>query len=211
VLFGFDETSINLALNDYVWGNTSIENAAYDVTSVLKNKGTENSKLYLVPSSVKVNDIARILREGYNVELLNQGFQNLIKQLDLDYLLIDTHPGLNEETLLSIAMSDIFILILRPDQQDYQGSAVTLDIAQKLEVPKMLLVVNKVPQTLDLVQLQEKVSEAYSTEVAGVLPHSDDLMILASNGIFALQYPEHELSLVLENITKRVISQKLGC
>jgi septum site-determining protein MinD len=205
VLFGFDETRINLALNDYIWGNTAIENTAYDVTSVLNNKGTEKSKLYLVPSSVKVNDIARVLREGYNVEMLNQGFQNLIEKLDLDYLLIDTHPGLNEETLLSIAMSDIFVLILRPDQQDYQGSAVTLDVAKRLEVPKMLLVVNKVPQSLNLVQLREKVREAYSTEVAGMLPHSEELMTLASNGIFALQYPEHELSLVLEEIATKVI------
>ena len=61
----------------------------------------------------------------------------------MDYLFIDTHPGLNEETLLSITISDVLVLILRPDQQDYQGTAVTIDVARKLEVPKLLLVVNK--------------------------------------------------------------------
>ncbi|HEY9629165.1 MAG TPA: MinD/ParA family protein [Coleofasciculaceae cyanobacterium] len=204
VLFGFDESSVDRSLNDYIWGQSSIEATAYDVTSVLKGRGTERSKLYLVPSSSKAVDIARVLREGYNVDLLTKGFQNLVKNLNLDYLLIDTHPGLNEETLLSIAVSDIFVLILRPDQQDYQGSAVTVDIARKLEVPELLLVVNKAPTVLDLVQLRQKVEETYSAEVAGVLPHSDDMMILASNGIFSFEYPDHSMTQILDAIAKRI-------
>ena len=39
---------------------------------------------------------------------------------------VDTHPGLNEETLLAIAVSDKLIVIMRPDQQDFEGSSVTL-------------------------------------------------------------------------------------
>jgi MinD-like ATPase involved in chromosome partitioning or flagellar assembly len=97
---------------------------------------SEEGGLYLIPSSIKAGEIARILREGYDVGRLNDGFQELLSSLDLDYLLIDTHPGLNEETLLSIAISDTLVVILRPDRQDYQGTAVTIDIARKLEVPK---------------------------------------------------------------------------
>jgi len=41
-----------------------------------------------------------------------------MSELKLDYLFLDTHPGLNEETLLSIAVSNILVLILRPDKQD---------------------------------------------------------------------------------------------
>lgn len=67
-----------------------------------------------------------MLREGYDVGLLNDGFQSLIEELNLDVLRIDTHPGLNEETLLSIAISDTLLIILRPDQQDYQGTSVTV-------------------------------------------------------------------------------------
>ncbi len=36
--------------------------------------------------------------------MLNDGFRDLGERLALDYLLIDTHPGVNEETLLSIAI-----------------------------------------------------------------------------------------------------------
>lgn len=38
----------------------------------------------------------------------------------LDYLFIDTHPSLNEETLLTITLTDVLLVVLRPDSQDYQ-------------------------------------------------------------------------------------------
>ena len=59
---------------------------------------------------------------------MHGAFRDLIAALSLDYLLIDTHPGLNEETLLSIAISDSLVIILRPDQQDFQGTSVTVDV-----------------------------------------------------------------------------------
>ena len=72
-----------------------------------------------------------------------------LTDLKLDVLMIDTHPGLNEETLLSIAISDVLVIIMRPDQQDYQGTGVTVEVARKLGVPAMYLVVNKVPQAFN--------------------------------------------------------------
>jgi septum site-determining protein MinD len=206
VLFGFDEDSIDRSLNDYLWGRRTISEVAYDVTSVLEGKGTERSKIYLVPSSVKAGEIARVLREGYDVGLLNEGFQDLVSDLKLDFLFIDTHPGLNEETLLSITISDVLVLILRPDSQDYQGTAVTVDVARKLEVPKLLMVVNKAPTVFDFAQLKQRVEETYGADVAGVLPHSDEMMILASSGLFTLKHPDNPLTKVIDSIARQVMS-----
>lgn len=205
VLFGFDENSIDHSLNDFLWGRLPIEKTVYDVTSVLEGQGTDRSKLFLLPSSTKASDIARVLREGYDVNLLNDGFQDLITKLDLDYLFIDTHPGLNEETLLSITISDILLLVLRPDQQDYQGTAVTVDVARKLEVPELYLVVNKAPTIFNFDQLRQKIQDVYDAPVVGVLPHSDEMMILASNGVFVLKYPDHELTQVVKGIVQYIL------
>jgi MinD-like ATPase involved in chromosome partitioning or flagellar assembly len=135
-----------------------------------------------------------VLREGYDVGLLNDGFRDLMKDLSLDFLVIDTHPGLNEETLLSIAISGALVIILRPDQQDYQGTAVTVDVARKLEVPNMMLVVNKVPQVFDTEDVKARVENSYKCPVAAVLPHSDEMMALASSGIFAFRYPDNPIT-----------------
>ena len=202
VLFGLDDGRISYSLNDYLWGRCEIQQAAYDVTDPL---GELAGRVFLIPSSIKAGEIARILREGYDVGLLNDGFRSLIEKLRLDLLLIDTHPGLNEETLLSIAISDILLIILRPDQQDYLGTGVTVEVARKLDVPRMLLIVNKTPQVFDPVEVQARVEHAYHCEVAAVLPHSDEMMALASAGIFALRFPDHPMTGILRQVAGQLV------
>ena len=198
VLFGLDEENIQYALNDYIWGRCKIEETAYKV-----EKGGD---IWLIPSSIQIGEITRILREGYDSALLNRGFEKLIDELKLDILLIDTHPGVNEETLLSIAFSDIIVILLRPDQQDYQGTGVTVKVARKLEVPDLLLVANKVPESLKVEDLAAKLSDTYQSEVAGVLHHSDRMMTLGSAGIFVLEYPDHPLTEEFKRIATRLLA-----
>ena len=204
VLFGLHEEEMIHSLNDYLWGKCDIEQTAHDVTSGLSVdiKG----RVFLIPSSIKAGEIARVLREGYDVGLLNDGFHGLVEVLGLDVLMIDTHPGLNEETLLSIAISDALGIILRPDQQDYQGTGVTVEVARKLDVPRMVLIVNKVPSVFDLAEVKSQVEQTYNCEVAAVLPHSDEMMALASAGIFALRYPDHPMTATLKQLTTKLVA-----
>jgi septum site-determining protein MinD len=202
VLFDINEEAMVHSLNDYLWGKCDITQAAYDVTSHL---GPDlKGQVFLIPSSIKAGEIARVLREGYDVGLLNDGIHNLVEDLKLDLLMIDTHPGLNEETLLSIAISNVLAIILRPDQQDYQGTGVTVEVARKLGVPRMLLVVNKVPAVFDPAEVKARVERTYECEVGAVLPHSDEMMALASAGIFALRYPHHPVTALLQQVVAKV-------
>ena len=83
VLFGLEEDRMGHSLNDYLWGKCAIQETAHDVTA---NLGGLRGCILLVPSSIRAGEIARILREGYDVGL-------------------------------------------RPDRQDYQGTAVTVSRA----------------------------------------------------------------------------------
>lgn len=204
VLFKLSEGEMSPSLNDYLTGKCNIEEAAHDVTA---NLGSEvKGKVYLVPSSIKAGDILHILREGYDVSLLTNGFHNLIDALNLDVLLIDTHPGLNDDTLFSVAISDAMAIILRPDQQDFQGTSVTVDVARKLNVPHLLLVLNKMPTSFDFAQVKKAVEETYHCEVAAILPHADEMMILQSAGIFALHYPDHPVTAELKQLAKKLLA-----
>lgn len=202
VLFNLDPREISCSLNDFLWGKCEIASAVYDVS---KSIGPQpDGKLFLIPSSIRTGDIARVLHYGYDINLLKEGYQKLILQLSLDYLFIDTHPGLNEETLMSIAIADILLIILRPDQQDYQGTAVTVEVSRQLEVPGMFLIINKAPAIFAYDALAAKVASTYQCEVAGVLPHADEMMTLASSGIFCLQYPDHAVSREMDRIIQRI-------
>ncbi|MEL6259971.1 MAG: MinD/ParA family protein [Cyanobacteria bacterium J06626_6] len=205
-LFCLEPEQVDSALNHYLWGESPIESVAYDVSA---NVGIDSSthgggQLFLVPASVKADDIARILKNGYDVKLMNDGFRQLVKALKLDYLFIDTHPGLSKETFLSIAISHVLLLILRPDKQDYQGTAVTADVARQLKVRKMLLAINKVYSTLNVDALKQKVEETFHETVAGAFPLSEEVVQLASEGVFCVKYPEHPVSQEFRNVAKQI-------
>ena len=130
--------------------------------------------------------------------------RRLVDDLRLDILMIDTHPGLNEETLLSVVISHALLIVMRPDQQDYEGTGITVKIAQGLQVPHLMLVVNKTPPILDPAEVKTKVEQAYGCPVVAVLPHSDEMMNLASAGIFVLHYPEHPLTMALREVAAQL-------
>ncbi len=208
VIFCLQPEQVRYALNDYLWGRCKIEQAAYNVTAAAIGNVDESpaeARLFLIPSSVDTGEIARILREGYDVGMLNDGFQELIAALKLDYLLIDTHPGVNEETLLSIAVSDHFLLIMRPDNQDFQGTAVTVELARRLEVQDMRIAINKVPDGMDRVMLKAQVEEAYKAPVIGMMPLNAEMAKLASSGLFVTRYPKHPLTTELRGIFQHLV------
>ncbi len=208
VLFGLDEQSLPRSLNDYLWGRCTIVEAAYDVTpTAIANSPTHrNGAVFLIPSSIKAGEIARILNEGYSVTLLNDGLRSLCQDLHIDFLFIDTHPGLNRETLLSVAISDTLLIILRPDRQDFQGTAVTLQVARKLDSPRTLLVVNKVLTAYNPVEVKEQIETKFQVPVAGVFPVCEEMIQLASGGIFCLEYPHHPYTEQLKQVAQQVIT-----
>ncbi len=199
ILFGLHGDELVASLNDYLWHGKEIQDVAQDVTPQ-----NVPGKIFLIPSSTKPGEITRVLREGYDAQRLTRGLRQLLVELKLDTLIIDTHPGLNEETLLSLVISNALIIVMRPDQQDYEGTGITVQVAKELQVPHLMLVVNKTPLILDPAAVQKRVEEAYGAPVAAVLPHSDDMMNLASGGLFALQYPEHPLTALYQQIAAKL-------
>ncbi|MBS0203047.1 MAG: MinD/ParA family protein [Planctomycetes bacterium] len=209
VIFGRKPESFHHTLNDYLHGKCSIKQAAYDVTeSAIGRVGPddERPRIFLIPSSIEVGEIAKVLREGYDVARLNDGFQDLLHDLKLDYLMIDTHPGVNEETLLSIAIANSFVLILRPDSQDFQGTAVTLELARRLDVERIQVIVNKIPPSMDRELLREQVESGYQAPVIGMLPLCNEMAELASSGVFSNSHPDHPLTRELVRIADQIMN-----
>jgi MinD-like ATPase involved in chromosome partitioning or flagellar assembly len=203
VLFGQRGVDLSKTLNDYLWGRAPIAEAAYDVTP---QTGRKSGCIYLIPSSARTSEITKVLREGYDARDLVRGLRDLIDQLNLDVLMIDTHPGINEETLLSIAISHTLAVVMRPDSQDYEGTGITIEVARQLEVPNLLLIVNKAPAALDRAALQAQVERIYACPVAAVLPHSDELMALGSDGLFVQRYPAHPITALYQQIADRLMA-----
>lgn len=203
VLFGLDDKQITRAVNDYLYGQCAIQDAAYHVSP--PEVTAAGGHMYLVPASMKSADIVRVLKEGYDVEKLNAGFEQLLEAINLDFLFVDTHPGMNEETLLSIAISDWLVLILRPDRQDYLGTAITIEVARKLGVPNLVLVVNKALASMDQAALRKDVERSFAAEIGAVLLLSEDMLRLGSAGIFSLKFPDHQFTRAVAGLAAKLL------
>ncbi len=197
VLFGINDVPASASLNAYFWGNCSIQDAAVDVMPALEGAGvpvSASGALYLVPASIETGEIARILHDGYDVGLLNDGILGLMDHYDLDFVFVDTHPGVNEETLLSIAISEVTIIILRPDQQDLQGTAVTIELARQLECKNLQLIVNKAHRNADHAVMKASVEQKLGAPVIEVIALSDDMVQFGSGGVYCMRFPDHDYS-----------------
>jgi MinD-like ATPase involved in chromosome partitioning or flagellar assembly len=96
------------------------------------------------------------------------------------------------------------VLILRFDKQDYQGTAVTVELARRLGVPHLMLVVNMIPPGYDPAAVRTKVAETYGCDVAAVLPYSDRLSARGAAGPFVLENLEHPATTALRHVAEEL-------
>ena len=202
VIFGLGNKKLKYTLNDFLFKKCEIDSVAVDVSKSLK---VTDGKLFVFPAALDANEITKVLREGYEVTMMSEGFSEISGSMNLDYLFIDTHPGLNEETFLSIALSDVLFVILRSDQQDYLGTAVTLEISKKFEIPKIFLILNKLLSKYKPKDVAKKLSKTFHVPVAGVIMFSEDLADQESKEVFIVNHPDHEFTKVIKQIYRHLI------
>ncbi|NIM44479.1 MAG: P-loop NTPase [Nitrososphaeria archaeon] len=196
-IFNIPDEKMEWKLNDYLWGKCEIGDTVVELTSL-------GEKLFFIPASLKAGEILKILRDGYEVAQFNTGLSRLIDELDLDYLFVDTHPGLDEDTLLAIAASDLLLLLMRPDKQDYTGTAVSLEVAARLEKPTYIIV-NKIPSIFNLDEVVGEVKDAYLKPVLGAIPFYEEVSAAASGKVFILSNPLHDFSKCINEITEQFL------
>ncbi len=203
LLFNYPEKDLPCTLNDYLWGQKPINACVYDVSSRL---GLNPGKLWICPANPQSNEVLAAIRTSYDLDHVNEGIEKLEDMLQLDTLLLDTTAGLNEQTMIPIAVSQKLVVILRPDLQDYQGTAVTVEIGRSLQVPEILLVMNETPDRLDESQAKEQLKDKFNCQVGAVLPHCDELMDPGSRGVFVLSHPRHPFAVQLAELAKTIIA-----
>ena len=202
LIFGLPESDVPFTLGDFLAGRCSVQEAAYEVTpQQLQGSG---GGIFLAPLSIEPGWMPNALRQGLDTELLSSGLRDLTDVLTLDFLLIDSNSGINELSLTLLAMSDVAAVVLRLDKHDYQGTAVTIDLARKLEVPRLLLIVSMAAASFDRAEVRARVAETYDCEVAGVLPYSDQMMAREEPSLFVLDYPAHQLTVELSKIADQI-------
>src|SRR5713101_9560117 len=191
VMFGVGEADVKWTMTNVLLGDAKIMDAVIPLTEKL---GLKNGKLYFIPASFKMEDMLRLLRRGLEVETFSSGLQQLSKELQLDYVLLDTHPGIEDDTVLVMGACNGLLLISRLDQQDILGTAIVAKLATSLG-KTTFLVFNMVPPHLaadSLNEISDKLSRKFGFNVIASLPFYDEILQSLSNGLFIRNLPKHE-------------------
>ncbi len=202
LFFGYKDGDIQSTFNDFLWKKCDIAQATYDVTVRLGDQA--EGKLYLIPASTQISDIMQMLRACMNIDRFTEGLEKLEKELALDIILVDTHAGLNENTLMAMAISNSLILVLHPDPQDFQGTAISVEVAQRLMVPSIKLVLNDSSPNLNPEEVSQQLEATYHCGGGSVLNHTEELLALASSQPFVLAYPDHPLTDHIKSIAENL-------
>ena len=190
-------------LNDYLYKRCRLEDAVLDITSHL---GLSKGKLYFIGSSMKPEEIAKLLKEGYNEYLFKEVSDQLISNFGVDIVLFDTHPGLTEDTIISVLSSELSLLIMRMDKQDITGTYITAQILRKFKKVSYV-VLNMVPPKLaSAPELANEVSKLVKAPVVAVIPFYEEVLSHRSRGVFVLKHPKHPFTSRIIKLAETLLS-----
>ncbi len=156
----------------------------------------DKGALYFAPASVKVEEILKSLRSGFELDSFSNAIKKLTEKFGLDYLLVDTHPGLEDDTLLAMGVCNNLLVVSRLDQQDMFGTGVLAEVARTLEKP-VHLVLNMIPSamsTSEASRVINKIGANFKVQVLGWLPFSEEITNSLSKSVFILDNPRHPIT-----------------
>ena len=205
VLLGLPEPELGCTLSDFLLGGCEIEEAVHDLDDRLPQGST--GTLALVPSRLTTQAIAALVGGGYDAGLLDEGLRILVEKLSPDVMILDTQAGMNNETMVALSAADTVVILLRADEQDYQGAPVAAEAAQRMTAPHRIVLLNMVARADDAEQVRATAESVYGCAVAAVLPHSPKLAELASRGVFVLEYPDHPHTEQLRLLATRLLDE----
>jgi septum site-determining protein MinD len=203
VIFNIDPAQVQATLNDVLMGNA---NPGQAVIRLKDKLGLKTGELYFTPASTNVAAMLRTLRTGFEIVSFMKALESLQKLFELDYLFIDTHPGIENDTLLATGACDHLIIVSRIDQQDIFGTNVMVELARSLDKPAHLIF-NMIPRGVreaDASKFAKKLGTRLGVDVLGVLPFSDDVHGALSKSVFIVSAPNHPMAAKYHQLAREI-------
>jgi septum site-determining protein MinD len=148
--------------------------------------------LVFCPASNKVEDMLRLLKSGLEVEVFQDTLQKVGDQNKLDYIIVDTHPGVENDTVLAMGCCDALVLVSRVDQQDLFGTAVMVLLAETFDKPTFLTL-NMVPPGVrikDAIKVGQELSQLFKSKFLQAFEFQLDVINNLSRSVFVVDNPD---------------------
>jgi len=205
VIFGVGEDQVRATINDVLQNSRPVREAVIDLTERLH---IENGCLLFCPAGYKLEEILRMVDASFDIQRFRSVLDDLAAEFGLDYVLIDSHPGIEKDTILSMALCDVVVLISRVDQQDMFGSGVMREVASQLNKP-VVLILNMLPNSVgdkEAEKIGERMSQLFNLQVLTALPFNSDVFENLSRSVFVLERPRDPLAKRFTELAEKMLA-----
>ena len=207
-----------LYLNNLLSGEAEISDVLVDLSPELGLDG----KLFLgfsSPGKEDVRDIEIKHEIKWQLAALRRFLSaknQLFKEYQIDYLFLDTGPGIRYWSINTLATADILLLIMKDNDVDIEGTKKMItDIYDSLTEfgSKYFIVLNKVPGASPTneynLRADEKAHEAdlersFGTKVVSSIPCFCDIQFSRHEFLFGVEQPDHPFSKKLVALAERI-------
>jgi len=127
---------------------------------------------------------------------------------DYDYILIDSSPVLNEETLAAMLASDEILVVTTPDHPTLSTTIKAIKLAKQRGTPISGLILNKV-HNKNFEIPHKHIEETLEVPIMAVIPHDINFLKALSNFIPSVTFkPNSEASEEYKRLAATLIGEK---
>ena len=199
-------------LNDYLNCACEIKKVLIDLSHILDGNGNGRFLVGLAnPSTEAIREMTAKDRKwemralGRLLSLRN----SLLNDMNLDYLIFDTSPGLQYSSINAIVAADVAIVVTSLDASDIEGTQRMTHELYDLFEKKTGIVVNKA--LTDMLPFAGKKEDPlgpfhklHDLPVLDTIACSCDVLRTGGTCIFAEEKPEHPFTHTIERITQKI-------
>ncbi|HVP82737.1 MAG TPA: ParA family protein [Nitrososphaeraceae archaeon] len=229
-------------INNFLFNTAEFENVIYDLTRLIRNFPTSQDpqqklgKLFVSFSNSSKEEITKLdgtlRQDASKLELLRKFImikEEMSYQNDIDYIIIDTSPGIRYWSINSLAIADLILLSLKMDSIDIEGTKKMANeiysAFTKLGTKSVLLFNRAAGYCLppNLIQetsyapeanyanvlteqstITDRFKKDVDMEIIGNIPCYCDIQFDNKEFLTVLKHPYHPFTLLLNNLVDKI-------
>ena len=200
---------INFWLNDFLDGKCSAEEALIDFSDRYGTKG----KLLVGFANPGVDAMREMAAKNrkWQMEALRRllNLKTSLRNLGVDYVLLDTTPGINYHSVNAVVSSDISIVVITMDVLDIEGARRMISELYDAFEKRTVILANKVAPYHYMSKGEEEVFKRrlqvlFKYPLIAVVPCFCDVLQTSRVIILTLESPDHPFVRILDEVATKL-------
>jgi septum site-determining protein MinD len=127
----------------------------------------------------------------------------LLKEMNFDYVICDSSPGLQYSSINTIVVADAVLVVTSIDRSDVEGTQRMIHDLYELYEKKTGIIVNKVPEAVLSGKIPLKL-DTHKLPIVALVPCSCDVLQSAGDYLFAFEKRWHPFTQSVHKISTRI-------